>query len=594
MEILILAADPVLPELLRRPLAAAGHTVEVAADPDAVETRLRLRPPSALFVPRRLRGADTLGIVRDLKSDEGLRQVAAIVVGTSERDAASAREVRADAFLRTPFTAQEVLTLVGATTRARKLILLADDSALVHRHVQPILEEAGFDVLGAEDGEEALQRCRAERPDLLITDVEMPRRDGFSLCKAVKQDAALARTPVVICSSLGEARDLEQGFDAGADDYLVKPVVPEELVSRVRQLLAASNPCSRERILVVDDSPAIRHLVADSLARQGFEVLVAENGRVGLERAHEAGPQMILTDYDMPEMNGFELVHALKRDPQTASIPVLMLTARDTRRDQAQMRAAGLTAYLVKPFSVDKCVAMVERMLAERRLAAYKEASRLYISQGAVRAAEIMASAGDLSYARAEERVMSVLFTDICSFTVMSSKMEARDVIQLLNELFDLLCPILKDEGADIDKFIGDCIMALFYDLPGRDPAPLRAVRAGLHMQETISRWNRDRPFPVRIRVGVNTGPLVRGDLGSRFVRRDFTVIGDTVNRANRYEANADPGSVLISESTWNPIKDCLLVEPRAELHLKGVAEPVTGYEVKAILSATGSEEATQ
>ena len=90
----------------------------------------------------------------------------------------------------------------------------------------------------------------------------------------------------------------------------------------------------------------------------------------------------------MPRMTGFELVHALKRDPELRDIPIMMLTARDTRRDQAQMRAVGLTSYLVKPFSVDKCVAMVERVLAERRLLAYKEASRLYISDGAVRAAE--------------------------------------------------------------------------------------------------------------------------------------------------------------------------------------------------------------
>src|SRR5262249_59907349 len=124
----------------------------------------------------------------------------------------------------------------------------------------------------------------------------------------------------------------------------------------------------------------------------------------------------------MPRLNGFELVHALKRDPKLRDVPTLMLTARDTRRDQAQMRAVGLTSYLVKPFSVDKCIAIVERVLAERRLIAYKEASRLYISDGAVRAPEQASRSGlvDRDAVRAETRELAGLFSDICGFPAVS------------------------------------------------------------------------------------------------------------------------------------------------------------------------------
>jgi two-component system sensor histidine kinase ChiS len=337
-------------------------------------------------------------------------------------------------------------------------------------------------------------------------------------------------------------------------------------------------PGQREKILVADDSPAVRHLIADSLLRQGFSVTTAEDGAEALDKAREERFDMLVTDYDMPRMTGFELVHALKRDPKLRDLPAMMLTARNTKRDQAQMRAAGLTSYLVKPFSVDKCVAMVERVLAEKRLLAYKEASRLYISDGAVRAAEEAAREHDVYKVRAEERDVAVLFSDICGFTSMSCSMQPREVVELLNGFFDVMCPILKAEAADIDKFIGDAIMAIFEDLPGGDPAPLRAVRAGLSMQAGLARWNAEGQRDLQIRIGINTGPVVRGDIGSKHVRRDYTVIGDVVNRAQRFESNAPRGGVLVGERTWLSTRDQVDYEARPGLKLKGVDTPVTAY----------------
>jgi class 3 adenylate cyclase len=360
----------------------------------------------------------------------------------------------------------------------------------------------------------------------------------------------------------------------------VKPVIPEELITRVRQLFSGMVPGSRERILVVDDSPAQRHYVADCLARQGFDIVTADNGKAALERVKAQVPALVISDYEMPEMTGFELVHALKRQPETRNIPVIMLTARQSKRDMAQMRAAGASAYLVKPFAQDKCIATVERTLAERRLHDYKLASSMYISEGARRAAEQRAAAGDLSAIRAEEREMSVLFSDIVGFTGMSASLSPRDVIELLNDYFDVLCPLIVAEAGDIDKFIGDAIMAVFDDAPGLPPPAERSVRAALAMQTAMATWSRGRTPPLRTRIGINTGPLVRGDLGSRFVRRDYTVIGDTVNRANRFEANCPPGKVLISASTRERLGDRIRVEALAGLSLKGVSEPVTGYVV--------------
>ena len=581
MNVVVVSDEPVLGELVRRPLEPLGYRVETVASAAELETRLAELAPRAALLPRRLPDRELAATVAALRDRP--EPIAAIVVGVAAGDRTAAMKVDADGFLLVPFSDAEVLDVLGATTRAKKLVVLADDSSLIHRHTVPILEEGGYEVVSAHDGVEALEVIRARRPDLVITDVEMPRLDGYGVCKALKEDEDTAHLPVLICSTLGEAADLERGFDAGADDYLVKPVIPEELLTRVRALVAGSMPASRERILVVDDSPAQRHYVADCLARQGFEITTAENGQVALERAAAIRPALVVSDYEMPVMTGFELVHALRRDPELRQIPVIMLTARESKRDMAQMRAAGASAYLVKPFAQDKCIAMVERTLAERRLLAYKEASSLFISEGARRAAEQRAVAGEIHDVRADEQVMAVMFSDLVGFTQMSQKLSPREVIELLNDYFDLMCPIVVDHGGDIDKFIGDAIMAVFEERRDREPAAVRAVRAALAMQAEMPGFNHGRPVQLAMRIGVNTGPLVRGDLGSRAFRRDYTVIGDTVNQANRYETRCPSGGVLVSQSTRDVLGDRAVVRAVPGLELKGVDRPVTGFVVESL-----------
>ncbi len=587
MNVVIVSDEVVLPALARRPLEPLGHAVTHVRSVAELERRLDELAPHAALLPRRLPDrslADTVAMLRAAATP-----AAAVVIGTTPGDRALAREVDADAFLLVPFSDAEVLDVFGASGRDRRLIVVADDSPLIHRHTVPILEEAGYEVASAYDGEEAVALSLARRPDLVITDVEMPKLDGYGVCKALKSAPSTAHVPVLICSSLGEAADLERGFDAGADDYLVKPVIPEELTTRVRALVQGSLPASREKVLVVDDSPAQRHYVADCLARQGFVVTMADNGQVALERAQALRPALIVSDYEMPVMTGFELVHALRRDPELRQIPVIMLTARDSKRDMAQMRAAGASAYLVKPFSQDKCIALVERTLAERRLIAYKEASALFISEGARRAAEERALRGETLAFRADEREVSVLFSDLVGFTPMSSSMTPTELITLLNDYFDVMCPIVKQHGGDIDKFIGDAIMAVFENARGQPAAAVRATRAALAMQAAMPTFNAARGTQLAMRIGVNTGPVVRGDLGSRVVRRDYTVIGDTVNQANRYEAKCPHGEVLVSASTKDQLPPGSRARPLAGLALKGVAEPVTGYVVEELPQEDGT-----
>lgn len=566
-----------LGDYVERALGPAGHELRVAPSLVALRDQAGDALEVVVFAP----------VVDGVPAEEALEAsraagwapAHAVYLGLDAVTCAAARAVGFQHALSLPFQGADLVAALERAARGRLRVLLADDSDLIHRHTVPILREEGYEVQEAWNGAEALALVRASAPDLVLTDVEMPELDGFGLCRALKEDPATESVPVVICSSLGEASDLAKGFDSGADDYLVKPVVPEELIGRLHSLLATRMVSARERVLVVDDSAAIRHLVADCLRRQGFRVETAVDGQDGLEKATREPPDLVLTDYDMPRMTGFEFVVALRRQPSTRDLPIVMLTARDTRRDQAQMRAAGLTSYLVKPFGTDKCIAIVERVLAETRLARYKEASRLYISEGAVRAAEELSKAGALGEVRAREVDATLLFSDISGFTAMSTRMRPAEVVAILNASFDALCIVIKQHGGDIDKFIGDAIMAVFEDRPELDdPHPLRAAKAAWGMQRALDDFNAGRESPLVMRIGLNSGPIVRGDIGSRFVRRDYTCIGDVVNRAQRHESKCPLGGVLLSADTYRRIADRVLVEEMTGITLKGIDHPVSAF----------------
>jgi CheY-like chemotaxis protein/class 3 adenylate cyclase len=583
MQVGLLTPPGVLREFVQRALAPAGHELITAPDAIALKERLGDAPEVVVFAPS-VAGARGVSALRQAQ-EQGLRPARSIYLGLDSKDCSAAVEGGFTRALSLPFQGQELLEAVELSGRRALTILLVDDSDLIHRHTLPILKGEGYEVVEAWDGEQALALCAERHFDLVLTDIEMPKLDGWELCRRIKEDPKLQHTPVVICSSLSDASHLERGFDLGADEYLVKPVVAEELVSRLQSLLATKMLSERERLLVVDDSAAIRHLVSDCLKRQGFQVTTAVDGQDGFEKATLTKPELILTDYDMPRMTGFELVVALRRDERTRDVPVVMLTARDTKRDQAQMRAAGLNSYLVKPFGTDKCIALVERVLAEKRLARYKEASKLYTSQGAVEAAEAMARSGSLSDVRAKEVDATLLFSDISGFTNMSSKMKPAEVVAILNESFDALCVRIRDFGGDIDKFIGDAIMAVFEDRPQfSEPHALRAARAAWGMQQALVEYNERRGgSPLVMRIGLNCGTVVRGDIGSRFVRRDYTCIGDVVNRAQRHESKAPLGGVLLSADLYARISEHVEVEEMTGITLKGIDHPVSAFVLKGM-----------
>lgn len=216
------------------------------------------------------------------------------------------------------------------------------------------------------------------------------------------------------------------------------------------------------------------------------------------------------------------------------------------------------------------------KSLKEKEL--LKGAFSTYVSSTVME--QILKDPGKLSLHGTRVRC-TMLFTDIRGFTSMSETMEPEQVVAIINEYLTLQTDkVFKWEGL-LDKFVGDCVMAVYgLPFPKADDS-YRAVRTAMDMRDGIEKLNvirkRRDQMTVGVGIGVNTGDVVAGNMGSP-QKMDYTVIGDNVNLAARLEANAPAGNIFVSESTYNETKDRIEYEQREPISVKGKKEPVKIY----------------
>ncbi len=181
----------------------------------------------------------------------------------------------------------------------------------------------------------------------------------------------------------------------------------------------------------------------------------------------------------------------------------------------------------------------------------------------------------------AKEVEATILFSDIIGFTQLAEKMPPKEVNILLNQYFSHMTDIIFKYDGTLDKYIGDGLMAVFGAPMQRDDDAVRAIRAALDMRAQLETMKEQslsaRPFDIRI--GINTGRVVAGNIGSP-KRMDYTVIGDPVNIASRLEAMASPNQILIGEETYRLVKDHFDIKEVGEREVKGKTSKIKVYEV--------------
>lgn len=255
----------------------------------------------------------------------------------------------------------------------KRRILVVDDSPFTRNLLTYELEEIGVEVVQASNGEEAMDHAYIEDFDLIVTDVVMRGMDGLELCSRLRNNQRTQHIPIIILSNLDEEADIEKGFLVGATLYISKSEVRTGILESIGKVLSKAATQKEQLIMVVEDSLTIRTAVETGLREVGFKVVMAEHGEKAMELLSSCTPDLILSDIEMPNMNGEEFCRLVHATPAFSPIPFVVMSANSDRPIMRRMLNLGADAYIVKPFNIDQLVILVEKILSDRLLLLSKE-----------------------------------------------------------------------------------------------------------------------------------------------------------------------------------------------------------------------------
>ena len=339
------------------------------------------------------------------------------------------------------------------------------------------------------------------------------------------------------------------------------------------------------KILVADDEKDLETLIRQKFRQKirehKYEFVFAENGRDALEKmALNPDIDIVLSDINMPEMDGLTLLTKLNEgNPLTKTV---MVSAYGDMENIRTAMNRGAFDFVTKPINFEDLELTVEKTIShvtliKDRLKAIKENNilKMYVDEN------VLSFMGTKEYETsltANETVdATVAFIDICSFTSISEKETPDVVVKMLNQYFDLMVQQIIAQNGIIDKFIGDCVMAVFKGDYHLD----RAIDACLAIRNKIDTLPGENSFSPKVSIGINCGEMICGNIGAASARRlDYTVIGDIVNTAQRLQSKAGISQVIISENAYQKVKESFKCQQIGSAVLKHKAAEVMLYEV--------------
>jgi adenylate cyclase len=365
-------------------------------------------------------------------------------------------------------------------------------------------------------------------------------------------------------------------------------------------------------ILVVDDlAPNVRLLEA-VLSPRGFRVATASSGAEALDVLSKEHPDLILLDIVMPGMDGYEVCRRIREDPETAFLPVIMITASG---EEEKIRAieSGADDFVNKPFDQAELLARVRSLVRVKRYHDTIENQAAELTRWnheleqrvqdqveqlermnrlrrflPAQLADLIVSSGDESFLNGHRREITVVSCDLRGFIAFAETAEPEDVWEILGEYHAALGDLVARFEGTLERFSGDGLVVFFNDPIPCDDAPLRSIRMALAMrqrvQELADGWQR-RGYELAFGVGIAQGYATLGRIGyaGRF---DYAAVGSVTNLAERLCAEATPWQILVTQRVNAAAEDLVVSRLVGELSLRGFSRPVRAFEISGLDSA--------
>lgn len=384
-----------------------------------------------------------------------------------------------------------------------------------------------------------------------------------------------------------------------ASDLAGEDSVVDEVIHSLNATVSSRSESTLGRkVLLVDDNSDNRELVGIQLNRLGIEVVEARTGAEALDALAVKAIDLVLLDLMLPDINGYDLLKRIKRDKARRNLSIIIISGVKDEQSAIRCIEAGASDYIVKPVNATllraRVSSLLERKLWEDKELAYLsnlEASYDFIRKvfGRYLSNDVMQRLlyhGDGLSLGGERREVTILLADIRSFSVISQQLAPEDCVRLLNNYFAVMTDIIMSFQGTVDEFIGDGILAIF-GAPMIDPLHSdHAVSCALAMQNAMPRvnqYNRENGLPdIDIGIGLNTGPVVVGNVGSE-LRTKYGVVGHHVNIASRIESCTVGGQVLASAYTVAAMQAEAHTHATLEVDVKGCREPLKLHDLRGV-----------
>ncbi len=347
--IMIVEDDAVTRNLLRRMIEKEGMSVVEAQNGRIGLEVAAQKEPALILLDLMMPEMDGFQFVEEIRKQEKLKSIPIIVVTAKDLNQEDLqrldgyvklvvqkgsynhqdllREVQRLVSTNKPILPDPETTHIRSKPTAINKILIIDDDPKIHDLLSRFLTKEGFEVISAYDGEEGIRLAKELQPLAITCDVLMPGMDGWTVLTTLKEDPDISDIPVIMITVLD---DKKHGFSLGAMEYLNKPVDKDRLIAILKK---CRGEMSSGAILIVEDDPTTREMLRRILEKEGWHVNEAENGRIALQQIAKALPSLIFLDLMMPEMDGFAFIQEFRKHEQFASVPIVVITAKDINQD---------------------------------------------------------------------------------------------------------------------------------------------------------------------------------------------------------------------------------------------------------------------